>query len=81
MKTLQGDAIRNITGKASGDRLGCINRRLTQGALDIELGGENGAAADVGSNELTIVFNASKAVSTAPENRPYNFNLKIYIKV
>ena len=80
-KTLQGDAIRNITGKTSGDRLGQDVRTLTQGALDMELGGENGAAADVGSNELTIVFNASKVVSTALENRPYNFNLKIYIKV
>lgn len=92
--TLQNDAIREITGeilpKSSG--ISVIHRApwdgsnalfKATGAFSLESAG-NGSSTygqnGGGINFQSMKFTASKVVSTANENRPYNFNSKWYIK-
>ena len=84
-KTLQGDAIRNITGSARLTSIG----RLGYGSpsspsISGFVGGEVFSKSKKGLNEKEIgelVFDTQEVVPTANENRPNNFNVKLYIKV
>lgn len=77
--SLQSDAIRNIVGK--------LNFHGGQGILTGGTGAfsaSGSARASDGAGGYTknnADFNASSVVSTANENRPYNFNMRMFIKV
>ena len=86
MKTLQGDAIRNITGdmyfgadtNADTGFLtsvnGCFNGRNIKD-FSVSRGGR------IVGKYQGLSFNANNQISTANENRVNNFNIKLYIKV
>lgn len=72
--SLQNDAIRNINGDfwvhAWGGGSGLFN---SWNGGNRHTGGDGGG--------INFNFNASRVVPTASENRPYNYNIKLYIKV
>ena len=81
--TKEGDAIRNITGKAtmnavssavSDPSVGALDAVITQTTNRYSYGGGTYYGADV-------VFNASWQVPTADENRPKNMHINFFIKV
>lgn len=92
---LQGDAIRNITGayqsgwgNTRNDYGGSArDNRYAFGAFSFGDGSQKGNESNIKTNppEITFRFDASKVVPTTDtqngENRPYNFNQKMYIKV
>ena len=86
--TLQGDAIRNISGRFS------FRGETNQGVSPVGIVRAEGAFGKEGDNtqwgvgfghkfagQFIVNFNASSQVSTASENRPNNLNLKYFIKV
>ena len=78
---LQGDAIRNITGKVQGRGLFTTSTASASGALAIDSYTNNDSAP--GSIVITnnaFRLDASLQVPTAPENRPLNYSIKICIK-
>ena len=80
--TLQGDAIRNMTGRlVRGTGAG---GGLVEGADGVFSGASPSRSPAQGSNFncfSVINFSASRVVPTANENRPYNFNIRMFIKV
>lgn len=81
--TLQGDAIRNISGSL-GTGLGLILKAgSNQGALypSATYNWNDVGHTTTHNNNTQINFDASRVVSTANEVRPNNFNLKFYVKV
>ena len=80
--TLQGDAIRNMTGRLiRGTGAG---GGLVEGANGVFSGKTPSRSPAQGSNFncfSNINFSASNVVPTASENRPYNFNIRMFIKV
>ena len=70
--TVQGDAIRNITGRSAEFRLSGIADNTSSGAMCTKTGTWFGGApgANVSNTDSTIYFDASKVVPTATENRP-----------
>lgn len=98
--TLQGDAIRNITGRylSNGSTAYSSDRGGRWAAYDLNPWRARGAITDRNGNSVgddtnsfassgSVAFNldVSKVVPTTDtnqgENRPYNFNQKMYIKV
>lgn len=93
--TLQSDAIRNITGgyqsgwgNTRNDYGGSArDNRYAFGAFSFGDGTQNGddKSFNYKNPEVGFKFDASKVVPTTDtnqgENRPYNFNQKLYIKV
>ena len=82
---LQGDAIRNINGSFSAGGGGWSDRFLGSANGAFSVGGyhgnaHNGNTAGV-STHLGASFDASRVVATASENRPHNFNIRMFIKV
>ncbi|WP_141108523.1 phage tail protein, partial [Campylobacter concisus] len=76
--TVQGDAIRNITGSI-------ITRSNTDGSIQAQgaFGGEVNSswwAQMTRGSGITINFDASRTVPTANENRPYNMAVVVLIK-
>ena len=82
--TAQGDAIRNITGKAGRWLHGYNN--LGEGAMEMtSTSGSNYGGVDNSRNPngywgSGVSFNASRVVPTANENRPYNMAVVVLIK-
>ncbi len=75
--SLQGDAIRNIIGKVN---IGFENSPSTTGALNAI--NKNGDGTSGGGNGFyDIIFDASRVVPTADENRPKSYSSTIYIKI
>lgn len=82
----QGDAIRNITGIANGGGSGGTGYFYgVSGAFDIENSKQDSFLASASFSGSTrysrLVFDASKSVPTANENRPQNIALNFCIKV
>lgn len=78
---LQGDAIRNITGKVEDNHLTSVYRQ--QGALYAEVArsGYSYVQNNGPYNGMNYIFDASKVVPTANENRPTNSSMIVLIKV
>ena len=78
---LQGDAIRNITGKVEDNHLTSAYRQ--QGALYAEVSGSGYSYVQNNGpyNGMNYIFDASKVVPTANENRPTNSSMIVLIKV
>ena len=78
---LQGDAIRNITGKVQARGLFGSNTQSASGAFAIDSYTNNDSqpGSTVISNNA-FRLDASLQVPTAPENRPLNYSIKICIK-
>lgn len=78
---LQGDAIRNITGKVEDNHLTSAYRQ--QGALYAEVSGSGYSYVQNNGpyNGMNYIFDASKVVPTANENRPLNSSVIVLIKV
>lgn len=66
----QGDAIRNITGTVEG--VVHLSSSKATGANSVVLVGTSGVTGGAASGYGTTVFDASRAVPTASENRPRN---------
>ena len=83
--TLQGDAIRNITGGFMGGGNGWHDQFLYSASGAFSVGNYNGNTHNGNTagrwSYLSANFNASKVVPTASENRPHNFNIRMFIKV
>lgn len=94
--TLQADAIRNITGQygsqgrtssayanaSNHSAYGATPWRATGAITDLDDRNQGSSGTSTHSRGgIYFRFNASKVVPTANENRPYNFNQKMYIKV
>ena len=77
---LQGDAIRNITGKFSGYEFGDVKQTRSIGALYVT--GEIWFAGnqDHGGSSPVLGLDASRIVPTANENRPINIAVRYLIK-
>ena len=77
---LQGDAIRNITGKFSGYEFGDVKQTRSVGALYVT--GEIWFAGnqDHGGSSPVLGLDASRVVPTANENRPINIAVRYLIK-
>ena len=82
---LQNDAIRNITGGFSGGGSDWEDQFLNDADGAFSLGQYLGRTPHGGTfsgwSYLSASFNASNVVATASENRPYNFNIRMFIKV
>lgn len=86
--SLQNDAIRNINGNIFG---GGINISFSYNSFLKSAGGAFSVSSPDGNAHagntagrysfMRANFNASNVVSTADENRPYNFNMRMFIKV
>lgn len=78
---LQGDAIRNITGKIIANQLSSMN--IIEGALYTEVMGTGYSYLQNGGPNygLHTYLDASKVVPTANENRPLNSSVIVLIKV
>ncbi len=75
--SVQGDAIRNITGTFGGYRVGSVGSTAT-GAFTFTNPGGQGAS---GSGEGALFhFNPSLVVPTGGDNRPVNANVNFIIK-
>ncbi|PWE20209.1 hypothetical protein DF188_08525 [Aliarcobacter skirrowii] len=76
---VQGDAIRNLYGHVSG--MGTTAFDFSNGVLDISFSknGVIGTGASGGYYD-DIIFNASRVVPTANENRPINMSMNYIIK-
>ena len=83
--TLQGDAIRNITGGFRGGNRDWEDSFLLRanGAFSLAeyIGSTSHGESFKGYSYMRADFNASNVVPTASENRPYNFNIRMFIKV
>ena len=84
--TLQNDAIRDITATATSPEGGVFSGAgvlTTSGALkSTPMGVRNyGLAPSATHYYNALDLKASYQVSTATENRPYNFNMRMFIKV
>lgn len=77
--TTQGDAIRNITGSISGNGLIGGNNSVS-GVLGFNTKVGNGPVVQSSYANDTIIFDASKVVPTANENRPLNMAVVVLIK-
>jgi len=75
--SLQGDAIRNIIGKVN---IGFENSPSTTGALNAINKTGDGTSGG-GNGFYDIIFDASRVVPTADENRPKSYSSTIYIKI
>jgi hypothetical protein len=73
----QGDAIRNITGSLVSALLDSV---VGTGAFIAEFSDQPSGAGSGGLNKMTGVFDASRVVPTAKENRPRNVALLACIK-
>ena len=73
---LQGDAIRNITGRITTEQNG---NGVFDGAFGVTADTADGSSG-LGSDNV-IDFDASRVVPTADENRPKNIALTLFIKV
>lgn len=76
--TIQGDAIRNITGT-----FGCDDKatRIATGAFRAEQQWDQDTSASQGdSNFFKFTFDASRVVPTASENRPVNMAMNYIVK-
>jgi phage-related tail fiber protein len=73
----QGDAIRNITGSLVSALLDSV---VGTGAFIAEFSDQSSGAGSGGLNKMTGVFDASRVVPTANENRPRNVALLACIK-
>lgn len=82
LNELQGDAVRNVYGFWDGYKNSWWGRtQYEYGALRSEQGsnyGHNGGQSGISAR---IVFDASRQVPTAPENRPANKAVKYIIKI
>lgn len=87
--TLQGDAIRNMTGSTffvgeSTQQVPAIGVANANGIMYGSVFGSQVRGLGFGSQRLintTLNINVSRQVPTATENRPYNFNFRMFIKV
>lgn len=78
--SLQNDAIRNITGNFSESYgNGTIDNQAT-GVFSKYAYNTRGGFGESYINR-GYSFNASNVISTADENRPYNFNMRMFIKI
>lgn len=80
--SLQNDAIREITGnlvRGTGAGGGLIEGG--SGVFTLYVPTRSPAQGSNFHIYSNIIFNASRVVSTANENRPYNFNMRMFIKV
>lgn len=84
-ETLQNDAIRNITGNlgnGGADAFGIFYPPACGGAFSSTNAYLRYPGISGGNDRGTLAsFNASRVVPTATENRPYNFNVKMFIKI
>ena len=81
--TLQGDAIRNITGFHGSEALisrGDTGNHPIGGAFHTTEGYLRHIAASSGFGSQLVNFDASRVVPTAEENRPINKAVKYFIK-
>lgn len=83
--SLQSDAIRNITGRFYANNSGWENKLFDSASGAFSVGDYTGNGHKGNSSGynayLGATFDASSVVSTADENRPYNFNMRMFIKV
>nr|WP_272693850.1 phage tail protein [Providencia sp. PROV039] len=70
--SIQGDAIRNITGKITEGWLKGVNVNDVNSALYVEKESSSQPASDRAPGSTGILFDASRSVPTANENRPRN---------
>lgn len=70
--SIQGDAIRNITGKITEGWLKGVNVNDVNSALYVEKESSRQPASDRAPGSTGILFDASRSVPTANENRPRN---------
>lgn len=79
--TTQGDAIRNITGRIGPHRYQTMRGAMT-GAFTQQGGGNDDFYTEIPNNngQSGFVFDASRVVPTAPENRPRNNTFRIWRK-
>ena len=75
---LQGDAIRNITGRIYYVAHGRNRASYGDGAFRYAGGADIGNATDYGSTDI-ISFDASRVVPTAEENRPINYAVNVCV--
>lgn len=82
-ETLQNDAIRNITGTLAGWTINNRNNPVPTSGLFTasKITGNYSLEGAPWLDLYNVNFNASRVVPTATENRPYNFNVKMFIKV
>lgn len=73
--TVQGDAIRNITGYFAAVQTGSV----AGGAFGLDPGGQNGSDSG-GAWRNFINFDASRQVPTAGENRVYNLAIPTFVR-
>ena len=78
--TVQGDAIRNITGSLPPYDAGTLPTNIERGAFKTVAGG---GAIPTGTQGVRAyqIFDASLVVPTSNENRPYNMAVVVIIKV
>jgi len=76
---IQGDAIRNIIGRWASKPMSWMFGSFSSGAVTGELWGEGAYHAGGWAEEFQL-FDASRVVSTANENRPINQAVRYLIK-
>jgi hypothetical protein len=77
----EGDAIRNIVGPTGVHAVGAANQNPS-GPCYFGSGYTNSFSGVSGNNQSSgWIFDASRVVPTAPENRPKNIALNLYVKV
>jgi len=80
--SVQGDAIRNITGQTELTRVHVFTGEGGSGALRHNISGSAQNLSHSGSNPLALrlTFDASRVVPTANENRPVNMAVRYLIR-
>lgn len=77
--TVQGDAIRNITGRGMVHVSRAAASEIVSGAIAHDNGNARGVGDSDNDNPIGT-FNASLVVPTAPENRPVNMAVRYLIR-
>lgn len=78
--SIQGDAIRNITGSMGWESIRTDHGYRQSGALYTQVNSYAGPDHDGGNPAGDVKFDASRVVPTAPENRPKNVAVMYIIK-